>query len=218
MSCVGFLFTESVRSGSQAISILHPEIILASASPRRKYLLEVLLRNFGLKFRVEPANIAEHFPEAIGNIPLFVSKLALEKAKAVKSGSRAVVIGADTVVVLGNKILNKPEDKKDAVKMLGFLSGKTHEVITGIAVLDKAKNRSYKTFETTLVTFRRLSKSEIDFYVRSGSPLDKAGAYGIQDDFGSTFVKRIEGDYFNVVGLPIVKTYLALKKALDLRI
>jgi septum formation protein len=194
------------------------EIILASASPRRKYLLGVLLSNFGLKFRVEPANIVEFFPESIRNIPLFVSKLALEKANVIAAKREAIVIGADTVVVLGNKILNKPEHHDEAAEMLHLLSGKTHRVITAIAVVDKARRRSYKTFESTFVTFRKLTGREINFYVESGSPLDKAGAYGIQDDFGSTFVKKIDGDYFNVVGLPIVKTYLLLKKVLDLRI
>jgi len=181
-------------------------------------LLGVLLSNFGLKFRVEPANIVEFFPEKIGNIPLFVSKLALEKANVIAAKRKSVVIGADTVVVLGNKILNKPEDHDEASMMLRLLSGKTHRVITGIAVVDKERKRIYKTFESTLVTFRKLTGREINFYVESGSPLDKAGAYGIQDDFGSTFVKKIDGDYFNVVGLPIVKTYLLLKKVLDLRI
>ncbi len=114
--------------------------------------------------------------------------------------------------MLGSKILGKPNNKAEAKKMLGFLSGKTHKVITGIGIIDTINGISHKTFETTYVTFRKLSKKEIEFYVASGSPMDKAGAYGIQDDFGGTFVKKIKGDYFSIMGLPIVKTYLLLKK------
>jgi septum formation protein len=195
-----------------------PDIILASASPRRKYLLDMLLSNFGLKFLVKPANIAEYFPLKIENIPDFVCNLALEKAKEVSKKYEGVVIGADTVVVYGQRILNKPDDSTGAAGMLRFLSGKTHKVITGVAIADTIRRKNYKIYETTAVTFRKLEKNEIDFYVSSGSSMDKAGAYGIQDDFGSTFVSKINGDYFNVVGLPIVKTYLVLKKVLGLRI
>jgi septum formation protein len=194
-----------------------PKIILASASPRRKYLLEMLLGNFGLKFTVEAANIAEHFPDSINNLPDYVSRLAGKKASVVASRRKAVVIGADTVVLLGSSILNKPESKAEAKRMLSALSGKTHTVITGIAFVDSVNNTKFRTHEKTRVTFRKLTKGEIDFYVEGGSPMDKAGAYGIQDDFGSTFVSKINGDYFNVVGLPIVKTYLALNKFLKLR-
>jgi septum formation protein len=178
----------------------------------------MLLGNFGLKFRIVPANIEEYFPKKIQNIAIFVSNLALEKAKEVAKRKSGIIIGADTVVVLGGRILGKPSNRAGAKKMLGLLSGKTHKVITGIGIIDTVKGSTYKTFETTHVTFRKLSKEEIDFYVTSGSPMDKAGAYGIQDDFGSTFVKKINGDYFNIMGLPIVKTYLLLKKVLDIGI
>jgi septum formation protein len=178
----------------------------------------MLLSNFGLKFRVEPANIEEFFPKRIKNIENHVSMLALEKAVAVAGRKKAVVIGADTIVILGKKILNKPLSRKEAVFMIETLSGRTHRVITGIAIVDSEKGCSYRMHETTDVTFRKLNRKEIEYYVRTDSPLDKAGAYGIQDDFGSTFVSKINGDYFNVVGLPIVKTYLALKKVLDLRL
>jgi septum formation protein len=194
------------------------EIILASSSPRRKILLKTLLNNFGLKFKVQPAGITEYFPPKIKNIHSFVCELALEKAKEVSKKNKGIIIGADTVVVYGEKIFNKPIDSNDAIKMLRFLSGKTHKVITGIAIIDSVSKSVNKFHETTFVTFRKLKKSEIEFYVKSGSPMDKAGAYGIQDDFGSTFVSKINGDYFNVVGLPIVKTYFALKKALKMRI
>jgi len=191
-------------------------IVLASASPRRKYLLKLLLSNFGLKLITIPANIAEHFPGSIKNLPIFIRDLALEKAREIAKGSHGLIIGADTVVVLGRKILNKPSSATEAKEMLKMLSGKTHVVLTGLAMIDTDSNAIYKTYERTTVSFREISEKEIDFYVRTGSPLDKAGAYGIQDDFGSTFVRRIEGDYFNVVGLPIVKTYIGLKKMLNI--
>jgi septum formation protein len=177
----------------------------------------MLLRNFGLKFQVEIANINEYIPEKIQNIPDFACGLAFDKAKEVSEISKGVIIGADTVVNIGNKILGKPSDVNEASKMLHTLSGKTHKVITGIAIINNITNKTIKTFETTSVTFRKLSLKEIKFYVSSGSPMDKAGAYGIQDDFGSTFVSKINGDYFNVVGLPIVKTYLALSKMLNFK-
>lgn len=194
------------------------KIILASASPRRKFLLNMLLSNFGLTFSVVPSNIEEYFPEKIKNLQLLVSKLALQKSLEVAKKKKGIIIGADTVVVLGNNILGKPTDADDAKKMLKLLSGKTHKVITGVGIIDTIDNKVYRIHESTQVTFRKLDKKEIHFYVQTGSPMDKAGAYGIQDDFGSTFVSKIAGDYFNIVGLPIVKTYLALKKALDISI
>lgn len=178
----------------------------------------MLLGNFGLTFSVIPSNIEEFFPDRIINLQQFVSNLALEKARAVAKTKKGIVLGADTVVVLGKKVLGKPADAEDAKRMLRMLSGKTHKVITGVGIADTIDNKVYKLHETTLVTFRKIDKKEIHFYVQSGSPFDKAGAYGIQDDFGSTFISKINGDYFNVVGLPIVKTYHALKKALGIRI
>ena len=194
------------------------KIILASASPRRKYLLGMLLNNFGLKFQVIPANIEEYTPKSGIRMGFFVQNLSLCKAKEVARNNKGIIIAADTMVVLGQKIMGKPENEVNAVKMLKSLSGKAHFVYTGISIIDSTKNKVYKTFEKTIVKFRNLNNSEIKFYVNSGSPMDKAGAYGIQDDFGSTFVEKINGDYFNVVGLPIVKTYLGLKKFLPLSI
>ena len=99
--------------------------------------------------------------------------------------------------------------------MLKMLSGKTHKVFTGVSILNSSENKRITFYDVTKVTFRKLSNKEIDFYVQTGSPMDKAGAYGIQDDLGSTFVSVINGDFFNVVGLPVIKTYLGLKKFID---
>ncbi len=192
-------------------------IILASSSPRRKYLLGMILSNFGLKFDIIPANIKECIPKKAENYSVFVKKLALIKAKSIANSYKGVIIGADTIVVLNGRVLGKPATSGDAKRMLKLLSGKEHKVYTGIAILDSEKKKSFVDYEVTKVRFRVLTKNEIDYYVKSESPMDKAGAYGIQDDFGSTFVNKIRGDYFNVVGLPVVKTYLGLKKILNLR-
>jgi septum formation protein len=190
-------------------------IILASSSPRRKYLLNMLLRNFGLKFEIIPANIREYIHHEKSYSSL-VKSLALEKANAVADNEKGLVISADTIVVLNSKVLGKPENRRDAVRMLQLLSGKEHKVYTGICFVNRALNISETDYEMTKVKFRNINIKEINFYVESGSPMDKAGAYGIQDDFGSTFVEKIKGDYFNVVGLPVVKTYLHLQKILKL--
>src|SRR4030095_1728561 len=169
-------------------------IILASASPRRKFLLRMLLKNFGLNFEVIPANIAEYIPQKATNFGNLVCDLARLKAAKTASKHKGIIIGADTIVVYKGKILGKPVSKSDAMRMLGLLSGNEHKVYTGLIIIDK----------------------EIRSYSYSGSPMDKAGAYGIQDDLGSTFVEKITGDYFNIVGLPVVKTYLGLNKLLGL--
>ncbi len=190
------------------------KIILASTSPRRKYLLRVLLNNFGLNFVVKPSNIAEYIPRKIANFGKFAQQLALLKAAEVAKNHNGLIIAADTIVVLKNEVLGKPETKTEAVKMLKQLSGKEHKVYTGLCMINSGNGDVYKTFEVTKVKFRNISDKEIRFYVAGGSPMDKAGAYGIQDDYGSTFVEKINGDYFNVVGLPVVKTYLGLNKML----
>lgn len=174
----------------------------------------MLLKNFGLKFVVIPANIAEYIPQKIRNFADFVMGLAYEKAAYVAKKHDGIVLGADTIVVLNGKVLGKPQNKHQARQMLKMLSGRVHKVYTGLVIADFVNSMIYKTYEVTKVKFRKLSDKEISFYVSGGSPMDKAGAYGIQDDFGSTFVERINGDYFNVVGLPIVKTYLGLNKIL----
>src|SRR4030095_6597557 len=186
------------------------KVILASASPRRKELLRSLLKNFGLSFTVFPSNIDEVLPSHSSRPGLLVCNMAEQKARSVAAKKLGIIIGADTIVILKNKILGKPSSKKDAKRMLSMLSGNSHFVYTGIVII--ANDKLYSAYEKTRVWFRKLEKKEIDNYVESGSPLDKAGSYGIQDDYGSTFVTKINGDFFNVVGLPILKTYISLKK------
>jgi septum formation protein len=191
-------------------------IILASSSPRRKLLLKALLKNFGLKFDVIPANIVEYIPEKVRNYGNFAANLAELKALEVAVRKNGIIIAADTIVVHNSKILGKPESASAAKKMLKILNGKLHKVYTGLVVFDTQTDKLYKSFEVTSVKFRKLSAREIEFYVNTGSPMDKAGAYGIQDDFGCTFVEKINGDYFNVVGLPVFKLYNALTHFLKL--
>lgn len=178
-------------------------IYLASKSPRRKKLL----KQIKLKFKA----IDLHFDEKISrkeNPVFLVKRLALEKLNAallkIKHG---IIITADTIVVLDSKILGKPRNEKDAMRMLKQLSGKTHQVYTGYAIYNSANNKVIVNHEKTLVTFRKLNKSEINEYISSGSPMDKAGAYGIQDDFGAVFIEKINGCYYNVVGLPLARLY-----------
>ena len=193
-------------------------IILASSSPRRKILLKALLNNFGLKFIIKPANIVEYIEKGEKNYSLLVRNLAQRKAIQVAKRNKGIIIAADTIVVHRNIILGKPNTREDAFYTLRLLSGKWHKVFTGLYIMDTENlKRRYSVCEVTKVKFRRLVNKEIEFYVNNGSPFDKAGAYGIQDDFGSTFIERIEGDYFNVVGLPLLKTYIGLKKIINFK-
>jgi septum formation protein len=194
------------------------QIILASTSPRRKYLLEMILSNFGLKFDIIPANIKEYIPEKVKNYGDLVKKLAIKKAELVAKDNDGIIIGADTIVVLEDKVMGKPVSAMEAKLMLRKLSGRQHKVYSGISVINSTSKTRVIDYEVTSVFFRTLKEDEINFYVESGSPMDKAGAYGIQDDFGSTFVEKINGDYFNVVGLPVVKTYLALKQIMKINL
>lgn len=180
-------------------------LILASASPRRKELLARIAPTFDCI----PAEINEDVDPALD--PRDVAReLALRKARAVSEKDQtAVVIGADTIVVLEGKIFGKPKDHKEAFLMLRQLSGRTHSVYTGVAVVYGDHQEVF--VEETKVTFWALSDGDIDHYISTGEPFDKAGAYGIQG-FGSTLVRSIEGDFFNVVGLPISRLYRTLKK------
>ncbi len=181
------------------------DYILASQSPRRKYLLKLL----GLKFQSYHPLIEENHR---GEQPVrYAKKLAEEKAEvANQKFSGKIIIAADTIVVIDRKILEKPASPADAKKMLKALSGRTHIVYTAICLINQLNGRKIIDVEKTYVTFRNLSSKEIDEYVRSGSCLDKAGAYGIQDDLGAVFVEKINGCYYNVVGLPLQKLYLNL--------
>jgi septum formation protein len=178
-------------------------IVLASRSPRRIHLL----RQIGIPFTVEESGVDENFAE--GNSPeTIVRELSLEKAKKVaeRIGS-GIVIGADTIVVLNGAILGKPSSREDAMRMLRLLAGKTHTVFTGFALVDVKTGKSLVDYERTEVTFRELAEKEIEQYVDSGSPMDKAGAYGIQDDYGAVFVEKINGCFYTVVGFPLSKFY-----------
>jgi septum formation protein len=181
------------------------KIILASASPRRKQLLEQMK----LKFEVIPSNIFEDYQE--NREPEEVARdLAERKATDIARISEdSLVIGADTVVFL-DEILGKPKDEREALKILKKLSGKTHYVITGIAVIDSSTKKLVVDHEKTAVKMKKISEEEIKAYISTGEPMDKAGAYGIQG-LGSVFVEEIHGCYFNVVGLPISKLYSILK-------
>ncbi len=187
------------------------QLILASSSPRRKKLLSQI----GLSFRVIASQIEEIFPvhEKPGKA---VQTIATQKAAFVAEGkANSLVIAADTIVVLDGIILGQPANQQEAKTMLSSLSSKTHDVYTGVAIIRTGKNAEIKVqhafHERTKVTFATLDNREIDQYIQSGSPMDKAGAYGIQDDWGALFVSRIEGDYYNVVGLPLHKLYKNMK-------
>lgn len=183
------------------------KLILASRSPRRQHLL----RQIGLDFEVRESGIEEDFDTSKApreNVLL----LSREKASAVASSFRnAIILGADTIVVLDGEILGKPFDEADAIRMLKKLSGRIHKVFTGFTLIDRPSDRSISASEMTRVTFRRLSQMEIADYVRSGSPMDKAGAYGIQDDYGAVFVEKIEGCFYNVVGFPLARFFLTMR-------
>lgn len=181
------------------------KIILASASPRRQYLL----KEIGLEFTVDPPHIDESFPldMPVEKIPGY---LAEKKAQELLSKiTDEIIIASDTVVILEGKILNKPADRSEAIAMLEFLSGKTHTVITAVCLLSKMKIDCFE--DSTEVTFKKLSRQEIEFYVDSYTPYDKAGAYGAQDWVGMVGVEKISGSYFTVMGLPVHKVYEHLK-------
>lgn len=185
------------------------KIVLASQSPRRKKLLSQL----GLTFEVIPSNTEEIITS---NDPIsIVKELSAQKSNAVSELiDNAFVIGSDTIVVYKDEILGKPVDKADAVKILTTLSDQTHSVFTGVSVIKKidAKISAHHQFvEETKVTFSPLSESEIHAYIETGSPMDKAGAYGIQDDWGAVFVKEVFGDFYNVVGFPLNRFYQEMK-------
>lgn len=190
------------------------KFILASASPRRKEILE----NIGLEFEVAVSDTDEGQIDAAAlPVSVYVQELALLKATSVakmrKSGDE-LIISADTVVCIDGEILGKPKDREDAFRMLKMLSGNCHSVFTGICVMNTKNAFSVCNSVETKVYFRNLSDEQIQSYVESGEPMDKAGAYGIQG-LGSVLVEKIDGDYFNVVGLPATKLSEILKKEFD---
>lgn len=179
---------------------------MASNSPRRRELLAGL----GLAYEVRLVDdIDESYPENIpvAEIPLFISQ---KKAEAYSLAEDELLITADTIVCLDNQVLGKPKDNSEACQMLTKLSGKTHQVITGVTLTTTQWAHSFSC--TSDVTFAQLTKQEIDYYVKNFHPLDKAGAYGIQEWIGYIGVTRLEGSYFNVMGLPVQRLYSELKK------
>lgn len=188
---------------------LRQPLVLASASPRRRHLLGQL----GLSFDVHPSDVDETVPPGIEPSAL-VRHLAMEKAVAVAHlYPDRLVLGADTIVVLDGAVLGKPADAAEARAMLVQLSGEMHTVFTGLALVHLNSARRESAHEETDVYFDALSDDEIARYVDTGAPMDKAGAYGIQDDYGAAFIHRIEGDYYNVVGLPLHRLYRTLRSA-----
>lgn len=186
-------------------------ITLASSSPRRRNLLELI----GLRFEVRPAEVNEEY-ETQWSPPEIVTNLSSRKAKRVaEEVENGLVIGADTVVARGDRILGKPEDPGHARRMLKELSGSTHEVYTGLTLVNRRDreniSRPLSFYECTKVTFGEIDYEAIRTYVASGRPMDKAGAYGIQDPTGALFVKKICGDYYSVVGFPLHAFYVNLK-------
>lgn len=179
--------------------------ILASNSPRRREILT----QAGFDFSVLASDVDESFPidMPLAEVPIFLSE---KKAKALANiNSNAIILAADTVVILGNKILNKPADKSEAREMLQILSGQTHQVITGITLI--SPNESVSFADSAQVTFRTLADWEMDWYVKGGFGLDRAGAYGVQDFIGMAGIQKLEGSFYTVMGLPIYHVFELLK-------
>jgi septum formation protein len=187
-------------------------LVLASSSPRRSDLL----RAAGIPFEVQAANVPE--VQNKGEKPIeFAMRLARAKADAIAQlRPEAFVLGADTIVVVENKILGKPKDADDAARMLRLLSDREHDVTTAISLVFPHAAERITTSDTTRVYFSHLSDEDIAAYVATGEPMDKAGAYAIQGIAGR-WIERIEGDFFNVVGLPVAKVYRILRQSGELR-
>lgn len=185
-------------------------ITLASKSPRRRKLLKQL----NLKFNSISVDTAELIKknERPSDAVKRISVEKMEKAKEIiKDG---IIITADTIVVHKSKVIGKPKNDKDAYRILKTLSAQTHRVYTGYTIFNIRTNEILTEYEKTSVKFRKLTDQEVWEYIKSGSPMDKAGAYGIQDDFGAVFIEKINGCYYNVVGLPLAKLYHSLLKVL----
>ena len=185
------------------------DIILASQSPRRSELLKML----GLNFTVRPSYVEERRRDDLSPVEYVIHNAQREGAQIAEKLPESLVISADTIVFHNNEILEKPNDKKHAHEILTRLSGNTHEVITGFGLSLQVKNKFVYHHEITKVTFRDLSPEEIDAYVDTAEPLDKAGGYGAQG-VGSLLIKRVEGCFFNVIGLPLAYLFVTLDKFL----
>ena len=183
------------------------KIILASASPRRK---EILAKT-GLEFSVDKSVYAEDDIPGLKPARLAIFHSRGKAREVAVKHKNALIISADTIVVLKDVIFGKPEDPDDAARMLKALSNRTHTVITGFTILDTGTGRELSRAVASRVTFRRLGDAEIRAYIKSGEPMDKAGAYGVQG-LGAAIVKKIDGDFFNVMGLPLSELSVQLKK------
>ena len=182
------------------MNIVRP-LILASSSPRRQFIL----KEAGFTFSVEKPDVEENFPHDMP-VDQVARYLAMKKAEFFRSTiQNQLIVTADTVVIINSYILNKPQDRNEAISMLNVLSGTTHLVMTGVCILSAEKEESFD--DTTEVTFKKLTQAEIEFYVDHYKPYDKAGAYGAQDWIGMVAIEKITGSYFNVMGLPIHKVY-----------
>jgi len=183
------------------------KIILASKSKQRKKLLEII----GLDFEIEKSNYIEDMTEKLPAYKL-AQKLALGKAQDVaKKYKDAIIIGADTFMILGKELIGKPHTMQEAKKTLKKISGKKHKFITGIAIIDTKKNKVFTDYEITEIWFKKLNDREIENYIKTNEPLDKSGGYTIQG-IGAIFVKKINGNYDNAIGLPVGKIYEYLLK------
>lgn len=181
------------------------KIILASQSPRRKQLLEWAEINFDVQVSAADESYPDHLP--VETIPVFIAR---NKAKAVqqKVNDDSIIIAADTIVVLNNEVINKPSDRKNAIEILQSLSGKKHFVITGVVILKNDNEISFS--DITEVIFHPLTYEQIEFYVDNYKPYDKAGAYAIQEWIGVVGIKLINGDFYNVMGLPVSRVIQAI--------
>ena len=189
----------------QSTLSLHYPLILASNSPRRREILS----QAGFAFSVVASDIDESFPAdmPLNEVPVFLSE---KKARVLADiNPQAIILAADTVVILDDVILNKPADKSEAREMLQLLSGKTHEVVTGITLI--TPNETVSIADSAMVSFRSLADWEVDWYVKGGFGLDKAGAYGVQDFIGMAGIEKINGSFYTVMGLPIFHVFNLLK-------
>jgi len=183
-------------------------LYLASKSPRRISMMKML----GFDFSTISIDLDEIVSEEESPIKN-VKRIANEKSDfALSKIIKGIVIAADTIVVVDGIILGKPKNKTDAKRILSLLSGRSHLVYTGFSVANKSSEKRITDYSKTRVKFKKLTSSEIKDYIKTGSPMDKAGAYGIQDDFGAVFVEKISGCYYNVLGFPVSKIYQALNK------
>ena len=183
------------------------DIWLISHSPRRQQLL----RDLGFDFKVGEAHVEETYPHDLKpqDIPIYLSQLKADNANVTMTAD-TLVITADTIVWAEGRVLGKPDDEQEAKDMLNLLSGKTHQVITGVTLRTQERSRSFS--ETTCVTFATLSAEDIDYYVSNYKPLDKAGSYGIQEWIGMVGVETINGCFYNVMGLPVHRLYKEIKQ------